>query len=64
MSKIGKSVDNFSGSGTAKDAVNIDLSDESCTTIFECDWEVFVVKYDASAGKFVGKTACCALEPV
>jgi len=64
MSKIGKSADNFSESGAANDAVGSDRSDESCDTIFECDWEVFVVKYDQTTGKFVGKTACCALAAV
>jgi hypothetical protein len=32
--------------------------------IFDQDWEVFVVKYDMETEKFIGKTACCALEPV
>lgn len=64
MPKIGKSAFNFDERDTEKNAVNIDKSNEPCTTIFECEWEVFVVKYDASAGKFVGKPACCALAPV
>ena len=64
MLKIRKSADNFDESCSAKIVVNIDPSDESCTAIFECDWEVFVVKYDPSAEKFVGKTACCALAAV
>lgn len=32
--------------------------------ILEKDWEVFVIKYDEASGKFVGKTACCALASV
>jgi len=64
MLEIGKPADNLGESGVPKNAVNIDSSDESCSTIFECDWEVFVVKYDSSAAKFVGKMACCALAPV
>ncbi len=32
--------------------------------LFDGDWEVFVVKRDEKSGKFVGKTASCALCPV
>ena len=33
-------------------------------SLFDSEWEVFVIKKDKLTGKFVGKTACCALSPV
>jgi hypothetical protein len=37
-----------------------------CTfdSLFESDWEVFVIKRDETTGQLVGKTACCALAKV
>jgi hypothetical protein len=32
----------------------------SFDSLFDSDWEVFVIKRDKATGKLVGKTACCA----
>lgn len=32
--------------------------------LFDRAWEVFVIKWDRENGRYIGKTACCALEPV
>lgn len=32
--------------------------------LFEQSWEVFVVKWDNKTESYVGRIACCALEPV
>lgn len=34
-------------------------SPSSFDQLFDSDWGVFVIKYDKSKGKLVGKTACC-----
>lgn len=36
----------------------------SLNDIFNQSWEVFVVKLDEKTGKYIGKVACCALQPV
>lgn len=36
----------------------------SFDSLFDTDWEVFVIKRDKSTGKLVGRTACCALARV
>jgi hypothetical protein len=36
----------------------------SFDSLFESDWEVFVIKRDETTGQLVGKTACCALAKV
>lgn len=32
--------------------------------LFNRSWEVFVIKWDRETEKYIGKVACCALEPV
>ena len=49
--------------GTKREKFN-DMSTNPANNIFEHDWEVFVIKYDKRAGKFVGKTVFCALAQV
>lgn len=39
-------------------------SDCTFDSLFESDWEVFVIKRDEATGKLVGRTACCALAKV
>lgn len=39
-------------------------SDCTFDSLFESEWEVFVIKRDEATGKLVGRTACCALARV
>lgn len=33
-------------------------------SLFDGDWEVFVIKKDEKSGELIGKAACCAESPV
>lgn len=35
-------------------------SDCTFDSLFDSDWEVFVIKRDDTTGQLVGRTACCA----
>lgn len=32
--------------------------------LFSRSWEVFVIKRDEKTDQYIGKVACCALEPI
>ncbi len=57
-------IEKFKAGWRRASSTNAGENAESNKSLFDREWEVFVIKREEATGKLIGKTACCALSPV